>query len=152
MMIIKAVIFINLFALFLSLVILLLDRIISNYGTCTLTINYDKQITGKGGKTLLRILFENKYFIPSACGGKGTCGYCRVWVLDEGIPVAPSETLVFTKKELRDHYYRYQENRDQVPFSGNDRFQARPVRAGKGGIGGRNGLPGLFHGFGSREE
>ncbi|MDX9958091.1 MAG: FAD-binding oxidoreductase [Spirochaetia bacterium] len=105
MIIIKAVVFINVFALVLSLIIIFLDQIISNYGTCTLTINNDKEIVGKGGKTLLRILFENKYFIPSACGGKGTCGYCRVRVLDEGIPISPSETLVFTKKELRDHFH-----------------------------------------------
>ena len=104
MAVVKALIFLNAFSLFICLLIIFLDRIISNYGICKITINDDKEFTAKGGKSLLRTLFENKYFIPSACGGKGTCGYCRVKVLNDDIPVSPSESLIFTREEIKANY------------------------------------------------
>ena len=57
------------------------DRTIGNYGEVKLTINDDKEFTVEGGSSLLSTLTAEKIFIPSACGGKATCGYCKVQIL-----------------------------------------------------------------------
>ncbi len=98
---VTAIIFINAFALSIGLLIIFLDRVISNYGICRITINEDKEFEAPGGKSLLRILFENKYFIPSACGGKGTCGYCKVKVTEGGGKALPTEALILSPREIR---------------------------------------------------
>ncbi len=103
-MIIKALIFSNSFALIIALLLIFMDRVINNYGPCTLTINDDKEIHARGGSTLLRNLFESKYFIPSACGGKGTCGYCKLIVTEGGGSVLPTEELMLTKREKKEGY------------------------------------------------
>lgn len=99
MMILKALLFINGFALLIAGIIIFMDRVVNNYGKCKITINDDKEFTEDGGKSLLRMLFENKYFIPSACGGKGTCGYCKLKVTEGGGDALPTETLILTPKE-----------------------------------------------------
>ncbi len=76
------------------------DRTVGNYGNVTLTINEDKNFTVKGGSSLLDTLRNEKIFIPSACGGKGTCGYCKVVVLEGGGPVLATEKPLLTKEEL----------------------------------------------------
>ncbi|MCD6121038.1 MAG: 2Fe-2S iron-sulfur cluster binding domain-containing protein [Spirochaetales bacterium] len=100
-MILTAVIFINAFAVGIGILIIFLDNVISNYGNCRITINNDKEFEAPGGKSLLRVLFENKYFIPSACGGKGTCGYCRVKVDEGGGEALPTEALILSSKEIK---------------------------------------------------
>lgn len=79
------------------------DRTIGNYGEVKLTINEDKEYTVDGGSSLLSTLISEKIFIPSACGGKGTCGYCKVQVLEGGGPVLATETPFMTEEELADH-------------------------------------------------
>ncbi len=74
-----------------ALLLTIADRTIGNYGEVQLTINNDKQFTVEGGSSLLSTLIEQKIFIPSACGGKGTCGYCKVQVHEGGGPVLPTE-------------------------------------------------------------
>ena len=76
------------------------DRTIGNYGDVVLTINEDKNYTVKGGSTLLDTLRTESIFIPSACGGKGTCGYCKVIVYQGGGPVLATEKPLLTKEEL----------------------------------------------------
>lgn len=61
-------------------------------------------IMTQGGKPLLRMLFENKYFITSACGGKGTCGYCKLKVLEGGGPMMPTEALILSPAEQAQFY------------------------------------------------
>ena len=72
-----------LFALLLELA----DHFIANYGECRISINQEKELVVKGGNPLLFSLMEEGIFIPSACGGKGTCAYCKVKVLDGGGPI-----------------------------------------------------------------
>lgn len=103
-MIVKSLIFINSFALFIGLLIMFLDRVISRYGTVTILLNGEKEFKAEGGKSLLRVLFENKYFIPSACGGKGTCGYCKLVVVSGGGEALPTESLILSARELRQGY------------------------------------------------
>lgn len=98
-MIISSLIFMNIFALTVSLLIVVSDRVISNYGTYKITINDDKELEAAGGQSLLRILYENKYFIPSACGGNGTCGYCKLKVTEGGGPPLLTEKLILTPQE-----------------------------------------------------
>ena len=100
-MILLSLLFMNVFAITVSLLIILADKVMSNYGVCKITINDDKVFDANGGKSLLRILFESKYFIPSACGGKGTCGYCRLIVREGGGPALPTENLILSPKDIQ---------------------------------------------------
>jgi len=100
-MIIRALIFSNAFAIIIGLIIIFIDRVINNYGQCCIIINNDKELHINGGASLLRILFESKYFIPSACGGKGTCGYCKLQVTEGGGPPLPTEKLILTPREQK---------------------------------------------------
>ena len=84
----------------LALVLVVAERFIANYGQCKITLNGKREITAKGGKPLLSVLTEAKIFIPSACGGRGTCGVCKVKVLEGGGPILPTETPLMTQEEI----------------------------------------------------
>ncbi|NLC04029.1 MAG: 2Fe-2S iron-sulfur cluster binding domain-containing protein [Tissierellia bacterium] len=85
-----------------ALLLTLADRTIGDYGEVLLTINNDKEFTVKAGSSLLSTLIDEKIFIPSACGGKGTCGYCKVQVHEGGGPVLATETPFLTAEEIKD--------------------------------------------------
>jgi Na+-transporting NADH:ubiquinone oxidoreductase subunit F len=68
-----------------------------------LTINESKTITVPSGGTLLSTLANEKIFIPSACGGKGSCGVCKVKVLEGGGVLLPTEKSLVTRGEARDN-------------------------------------------------
>ncbi len=74
-------------------------------GDRRIVINGDesKSITTPGGKTLLSALIENKIYLPSACGGKGTCGTCKCKVLEGGGDILPTELSLVSRKERIDH-------------------------------------------------
>lgn len=98
---IGAIVFINIYVIVISALIIFLNKVISKYEPCKIVINDDKEFVAQGGKSLLRLLFENKYFIPSACGGKGTCGYCKLKVLEGGGDALPTEGLILSSTEIR---------------------------------------------------
>ncbi len=78
------------------------ERVLVNYGVCKMDINRgEKTLDVDGGQTLLSALYGHKVFIPSACGGKGSCGHCKVAVLEGGGPVLPTETPYLTRTEVR---------------------------------------------------
>ena len=87
----------------LALLLEIADSYIANYGENHVLINDDRDLVVKGGNPLLFTLMENQIFIPSACGGKGTCSLCKLKVLDGGGPVLPTETPYLDKEELREH-------------------------------------------------
>jgi len=87
----------------LALLLELADRFIADYGECKIRVNEEKELTVQGGSPLLFTLQDEGIFIPSACGGKGTCAYCKVKVLEGGGPVLPTEMPYLTEKELGDH-------------------------------------------------
>lgn len=62
----------------LALLMAIADATIANYGDVTITINGAKKIRARGGRSLLNTLKDEKVFIPSACGGRGSCGLCKV--------------------------------------------------------------------------
>jgi Na+-transporting NADH:ubiquinone oxidoreductase subunit F len=70
----------------------------------TITVNDDpaKAIVTPAGSTLLNTLAAQKIFIPSACGGKGTCGVCKVKVLEGGGALLPTETSHVNRGEARE--------------------------------------------------
>ena len=84
----------------LALLLELADRFIADYGECKILINKEKEIKVQGGSPLLFSLQDEGIFIPSACGGKGTCAYCKVKVLEGGGPVLPTETPYLSAEEL----------------------------------------------------
>lgn len=73
-------------------------------GEVTITINDDPEnsITTASGGTLLNTLSADKIFIPSACGGKGSCGVCIVKVLEGGGAMLPTEESHITRGEARE--------------------------------------------------
>src|SRR5699024_595733 len=82
-----------------ALLLTLADKTIGDYGEVQMTINNDKQFTIEGGNTLLSTLIDEKIFIPSACGGKGTCGYCKVQIHEGGGPTLATELPFLTDEE-----------------------------------------------------
>ena len=70
-------------------------------GPVKITINDEKVIEVPSGGTLLSTLGNQKVFLPSACGGGGTCIQCECHVLEGGGEALPTETPHFTRKELK---------------------------------------------------
>lgn len=78
--------------LILAALLILAEKKILNYGACCIDINNSKRtLKIPGGGSLLSTLAENNIFIPSACGGRGSCGYCKVQVTEGGGMVSPVE-------------------------------------------------------------
>ena len=75
-------------------------------GDIRLLINDDenKSITVPAGMTLLSALSANKIFLPSACGGGGTCAMCKCQVLEGGGDVLPTETGHLSRAEQKAHW------------------------------------------------
>jgi Na+-transporting NADH:ubiquinone oxidoreductase subunit F len=68
-------------------------------GSVSVLINDEKTIEARVGTKLLTALADVNLFIASACGGKGTCGQCRVKIFEGGGILLPSETSFITKRE-----------------------------------------------------
>lgn len=90
----------------LSLVAVLMiarEKLVAS-GEVNIIINDDpsKAIDAPAGGTLLGILASRKIFIPSACGGKGSCGVCKVDVLEGGGAMLPTEAPHITRGEARE--------------------------------------------------
>ncbi|MDE6853569.1 MAG: NADH:ubiquinone reductase (Na(+)-transporting) subunit F, partial [Muribaculaceae bacterium] len=90
--------------LLLVIVLLIAKRYLVQSGDVTITINSDRTVTTPAGKSLLSTMADNNIFLPSACGGKGSCGQCRVQVLEGGGEALPTEGVHFTRRELKDHW------------------------------------------------
>jgi Na+-transporting NADH:ubiquinone oxidoreductase subunit F len=87
----------------LAALLLVAERYLAHYGRCTIRINRgQKALDVKGGRTLLQGLMDEGIFIPSACGGRGTCAYCKLKVLEGGGPVVPTEAPLLTQNEIAD--------------------------------------------------
>lgn len=90
-------------AAFLALLMVIADATIANYGEVTITINKDKELTVKGGSPLLSTLSSESIFIPSACGGRGSCGLCKVKVLSGASQYLPTELPWITEEEREEN-------------------------------------------------
>lgn len=91
----------------LAVMLVITDKFLAQYGECKLkvrSLTEEKELTVNGGNSLLACLTDHGYFIPSACGGKGTCGYCRVRVPEGGGVPLPTEEPFLTREQLIDKY------------------------------------------------
>ncbi len=87
----------------LALIIELAGAYIANYGEKHILVNNKKDLVVEGGNPLLFSLMSKNIFIPSACGGKGTCTYCKVKIHEGAGPVLPTETPYLDKDEMKDN-------------------------------------------------
>ena len=71
-------------------------------GDITINVNSERDIAAPVGGKLLGTLADEGIFVPSACGGGGTCGQCRVKVLEGGGSLLPTEASLITKREARE--------------------------------------------------
>ena len=100
----SAVIFLVL-TLLLVIILLLARHYLVASGKVKITINGGKkEIEIECGKSLLNSLHEGGVMLSSACGGKGSCGQCKVQVLEGGGDILPTETVHFSRKEQQDHW------------------------------------------------
>lgn len=87
----------------LAALLLVAERRLVAYGTCVIDINDgSERLEVEGGDTLLASLMSQDIFIPSACGGKGTCAYCKVKALEGLGPLGPTEEPLLTKEEIEE--------------------------------------------------
>ena len=90
----------------LVMVILLLvaKRYLSPSGPVKVTLNGEKTMEVASGGTLLGTMAVEGVFLPSACGGKGSCGQCRCQVPEGGGEILPTETVHFSRKQIKDNW------------------------------------------------
>ena len=90
--------------LIIVIVLLVAKKYLTPSGNVNLTINgKDTLSVGQGG-SLLSTLAENNIFLPSACGGKGSCGQCKCQVIEGGGEILDSEKGQFTRKQVKDNW------------------------------------------------
>jgi Na+-transporting NADH:ubiquinone oxidoreductase subunit F len=93
-------------AVFLTLILLLVVILLSAKaklspsGPVKINVNGESVLEVGSGSTLLSTLSDNKLFLPSACGGGGTCVQCKCIVKDGGGTILPTEEPHFTRKEI----------------------------------------------------
>ncbi len=92
-------------AIILVLVVILLvaKRYLVPSGNVTVKVN-DKEFVVPQGGTLLATLADQGVHLPSACGGKGSCGQCKCQVPEGGGEILDSEKGQFTRKQVKEHY------------------------------------------------
>ena len=73
-------------------------------GKVKININDEKEIEVEPGNSLLATLANEQIFLPSACGGGGSCGMCRCQVLEGGGTILPTETGFFSRKEQQNNW------------------------------------------------
>ena len=86
----------------LVVILLIAKRYLVQSGDVTITINNDNPVEVEAGGTLLGSLAAKNIYLPSACGGKGSCAQCKVQVAEGGGEILPTETVHFTRREVRD--------------------------------------------------
>jgi Na+-transporting NADH:ubiquinone oxidoreductase subunit F len=83
----------------LAIVMVIADATIANYGEIRININGEKDLSVEGGRPLLASLMEERIFIPSACGGRGSCGLCKVKVTSDVGDFLPTELPWLSEEE-----------------------------------------------------
>ncbi len=95
------------FVIVLVLVMILLTakRFLVASGEVTININDGKKtVNAASGKSLLATLADGGVHLSSACGGKGSCGQCKVQVTEGGGDMLPTEAVHFTRRQIKDHW------------------------------------------------
>lgn len=102
--ILAAVVIFLILTLLLVAILLFAKAKLTPSGELKIRINGEREVTTPAGSTLLSSLAANKIFLPSACGGGGSCGMCRCQVEEGGGEILPTEVSFFTRKQIKDHY------------------------------------------------
>ena len=95
------IIFSGILLLLATLILWVRARLVPQ-GDVTITVNGEKELSTPAGGRLLGTLADGGIFVPSACGGGGTCGQCRVRVLKGGGSLLPTEASIISKREAVD--------------------------------------------------
>ena len=90
--------------LILVVILLVAKKYLSPSGQVTITINGKDKLTVDQGSSLLSTLAASDVYLPSACGGKGSCGQCKCQILEGGGEILDSEKGHFTRKQIKEGY------------------------------------------------
>lgn len=88
----------------LVVILLVAKRYLSPSGNVNININGKTDVSVPQGGSLLSTLSQEGIFLPSACGGKGSCGQCKVQVTEGGGDILDSEKGQFTRKQIKDNW------------------------------------------------
>lgn len=87
--------------LLLVALLLIAKRYLVHSGKVNININGDTDISADSGKPLLSTLADCNVFLPSACGGKGSCGQCKVQVPEGAVTFFPQKPYTFHASRSR---------------------------------------------------
>lgn len=90
--------------LLLVIILLVAKKYLVKSGDVNININDTDNVKVPAGKSLLSTLADRNIFLSSACGGKGSCGQCRVRVPEGGGQILPTEAVHFSRKEMKDDW------------------------------------------------
>ncbi|MDE6000140.1 MAG: NADH:ubiquinone reductase (Na(+)-transporting) subunit F, partial [Bacteroidaceae bacterium] len=90
--------------LVLVIILLIAKKYLSPSGNVTITINGKDKVEVEQGSSLLSTLAAKDVYLPSACGGKGSCGQCKCQVVSGGGEILDSEKGHFTRKQIKEGY------------------------------------------------
>ena len=97
------IIFLAIIWMLVALLLYVRKRLVPE-GKVKITINGEKEIEHERGCTLLQALSDEQVFVPSACGGGGSCGTCKGKVLSGGGAILPTELAHISRKMAAEHY------------------------------------------------
>jgi len=105
MEILTTVLSVTVISVSLAIIIIIAEYFFNNYGECEIDINNgDKILKVEGGSSLLSTLAAQKIFIPSACGGKATCGLCKAQIIEGAGPLLPTEEPYLSIEERNNNF------------------------------------------------
>lgn len=86
----------------ITIILLIADKLLVSYGECKISVlegDNVKEIAVEGGINLLSALNDNGFNVSNSCGGKGSCGYCKVQVPEGGGQILPTEEIWMSRQE-----------------------------------------------------
>lgn len=102
-LILSIAVFLVIVMLLVALLIFVRNKLIPQ-GKVKVNINGKEDLEVQPGSSLLSTLANEQIFLPSACGGKGSCGQCKCRVVEGGGSILPTETGFFSRKQIQDHW------------------------------------------------
>ena len=102
-LILSIAVFLGIVLLLVALLLIVRNKLMPK-GKVKITINGEKELEVQPGNSLMATLADEKVFLPSACGGKGSCGQCKCRVVEGGGTILPTEVGFFTRKQIQDHW------------------------------------------------
>jgi Na+-transporting NADH:ubiquinone oxidoreductase subunit F len=90
--------------LLLVIVLLIAKHYLVAFGDVKITLNGEKELSVPAGSSLLNAMSNAGIFLPSACGGKGSCAQCRCQVEEGGGEILPTESVHFSRKQIQENW------------------------------------------------